>query len=817
MSSRRSSLVIALTLVVVSLSAGPARAATAAGPKRLAGRQVETLRGSGPPTTRPALQRETTVVGGDPATTHYSTWNVNYVGSWTVSARAAFQRAVDQWASIIHSAVPIKVDAEFAGLGAGVLGSAGPDGVEQDPSLGDGVSYYPDPLADALAGTDVAPGYADIDAQFSSTEPDIYYGTDGNPPAGYIDFESVVLHELGHGLGFTGSSDYDSGTGEGSFGSTPMIFDRFLESTAGTSLLSLPNNSTALGSAYKSPVFWNGSHATAANGGSRAKMYAPSSWEAGSSIAHMDEATFASGTANSLMTPVLNNQEVVHRPGPVTLGIFQDMGYTSTLGVPGKVAGVTAGTATSEIDLSWTAPAENGSAITGYTVNQVDDTTSATRQLASSATSLAVTGLNDTHTYEFTVSAHNAVGDGAPSDTTGPLAPTTDTTPPSVSFTASPGAFTAASGSLGFTGSDPGHASAVLTFTCAIDAAVPVACTGPFAFSGLSAGTHSLAVVAKDASGNATTPAATLSFNVDATAPVVAIDSSRTAASTSATTASLLFNGSDERSAVTFRCKLDAGPVSTCTSPVSYSGLSNGRHTFSVVAVDDVGNQSATSSYAFGVDTVAPTVTANALPVSTLGSTVGLRYSGADSGSGIATYDVRYRKAAFNGAFGARVTQWHAVTATVETMPALKGYTYCFSVLSRDQVGQTSAWSPERCTATALDDRSLVASSGWTRGTSSAYYGSTVTSVAAVARTLTRTTAQARRVYLVATTCRGCGTVGVYWNGTLLRSVSLNAASTTYRHVISIKDFGAVRSGTLVIKTLSSGRTYVDGVTLSRA
>jgi hypothetical protein len=39
-----------------------------------------------------------------------------------------------------------------------------------------------------------------------------------------------------------------------------------------------------------------------------------------------------------------------------------------------------------------------------------------------------------------------------------------------------------------------------------------------------------------------------------------------------------------------FRCSIDGAPATACTSPKSYSGLGQGLHTFSVVAVDSVGN-----------------------------------------------------------------------------------------------------------------------------------------------------------------------------------------------------------------------------------
>src|SRR3546814_10660728 len=45
------------------------------------------------------------------------------------------------------------------------------------------------------------PGFIDINSQFSS-DFDFYYGLDGDTPAGQISFLDVVMHEVGHGLGF---------------------------------------------------------------------------------------------------------------------------------------------------------------------------------------------------------------------------------------------------------------------------------------------------------------------------------------------------------------------------------------------------------------------------------------------------------------------------------------------------------------------------------------------------------------------------------------------------------------------------------------
>jgi hypothetical protein len=858
-SLRRAASLCVLSLGLTALGALPAIASTGGetGTKVVSGERVDVRRApASHPSGRASLRRQS-LVANEPAAHKTSTWVVTYDSGFNANpaAKAAFQRAVDVWASIITSAVTIKVTATFADLGEGVLGSAGPAALFQSPSIGDGVSYYPDALADALKGADQRPGSPDIDAAFSSTEPGIYYGTDGNPPSGYVDFESVVLHELGHGLGFLGGASYDSGNGSFSF---LTKFDRYLSNSAGTALTTYPNNSTQLGIAFTSnAVYWNGPKAVAADSGNKPQVYSPNPWEQGSSIGHVDEAAYPANDVNSLMTPYIENNEVIHRPGPIIVGMFQDLGFVATLSAPNKPTNVVGSPQSQAVSLSWIAATENGSPISGYTISVSDG-----REIVSNGTgtSAVIGGLTNDTAYTFKVKATNGIGtsdwstisapviptsgttptptpsatpsatpspapSATPSATPSPTPPPTtspsaaDTTAPTVAFQGIP-SVTSTAGSFGFTGSDPGHPSEALTFTCALDSAALSACSSPFTFSGLTGGSHALHVAAKDSSGNSTSPATTATWTVDAAGPTVTFVSSPGSA-TPDSSATFEVSGTDDISPagqLTYRCRIDSGTISLCPTSSTYSGLSDGMHTFTVAAVDQVGNQGPAATRSFRVDTANPTVTANVLPVFTAGTTVGLRYSGTDSGVGVSSYDLRYRRAAFNGTFGTLTypAAWQGSTATVQTMATSAGYTYCFSVLSRDGLGHSSPWSPERCTASTLDDRSLAASTGWTRGTSSAYFAGTVTSATATGRTLTRSSVQARRIAIVATTCSGCGSIGVYWNNALIKTVSLNASTTTYKHVLAVADLGAVKAGTLLLKTTNANRTYVDGVALSR-
>lgn len=141
----------------------------------------------------------------------------------------AFQYAADIWGEILPSDVTIVVRAAFNPLTcsstSGVLGSAGAVSVESDfPNAPEPATWYPIALASKLAGYDLAPGAPgtsadDIVAQFNSSVDNStclgttswYYGLDGNHGTN-IDLVAVLLHELGHGLGFVSFVDESTGS-----------------------------------------------------------------------------------------------------------------------------------------------------------------------------------------------------------------------------------------------------------------------------------------------------------------------------------------------------------------------------------------------------------------------------------------------------------------------------------------------------------------------------------------------------------------------------------------------------------------------------
>jgi len=219
----------------------------------------------------------------------------------------------------------------------------------------------------------------------------------------------------------------------------------------------------------------------------------------------------------------------------------------------------------------------------------------------------------------------------------------------------------------------------------------------------------------------------------------------------------------------------------------------------------------------FGQLTPRPTAVLKTLPTFLATSAVPLSWSAEPAFDPVASYEVRYRRAAWNGGFGPFVTWKADTTATSGTLTAWAGYTYCVSVHARDTAGVRSFSTPETCTAVPLDDRSLSRSSGWSAGTGDAYYRSTYVRSSTYGAKLTRTGVVAKRIALLATTCPTCGTVKVYWGSTLLKTISLHSDATVTGKLISVASFSGARTGTLAIKVSSSGKkVIIDGVAIRR-
>ncbi len=172
------------------------------------------------------------------------------------------------------------------------------------------------------------------------------------------------------------------------------------------------------------------------------------------------------------------------------------------------------------------------------------------------------------------------------------------------------------------------------TFECSVDSSSFAACTSGSSLSALSDGSHTFSVEALDPAGNVTVTPASYTWTVDTSAPDVAIG---TKPALQSNTGSPSFTFSSTDGTATFKCSVDGGSFTTCTTPKSLS-LADGSHTFAVEAVDAATNVTPTpASYTWNVDTAAPPVAINTHPASQSNTaTPSFTFSSAD---GTATFE----------------------------------------------------------------------------------------------------------------------------------------------------------------------------------
>lgn len=163
-----------------------------------------------------------------------------------------------------------------------------------------------------------------------------------------------------------------------------------------------------------------------------------------------------------------------------------------------------------------------------------------------------------------------------------------------------------------------------------------------------------------------------------------------------------------------------------------------------------------------------------------------------EGGSGIGGYDVRYRAAAPDAAFGP-FTQWQTNTPdTHGVFNGKPGWTYCFSFRATDKDGNASTWSSEQCASVLLGAAAAKRVGTWQTSSS----GTTRSRERGAVLSLS---VAARAVYLEVGRCPGCGSLAVLWQGRVLRMLNLDAHARD-RKLVRVVTFPALRHGTLSLR-----------------
>ncbi|HWI18327.1 MAG TPA: hypothetical protein VNT81_11305 [Vicinamibacterales bacterium] len=240
--------------------------------------------------------------------------------------KRALEAAMNAWALVLDTTIPIVIEARMEAPDSeetrDLLASAGPvDFFDFDEY------YVPAALASQLVDEPINEGSSDIEVLFNS-EVDWDYATNGAAAPGKASFVYVTIHEIGHGLGFVDSFDPDEGE---VMNGLPFPFDLFVNRGSSRDNFLVDRSTREVRSDLISDdLYFNGPGAIEASRRSivplpMIKLYAPDPYQAGSSIAHVDQNSYSNFKVG-LMTPY-DFGSGTDKIDVLTLGILKDMGY----------------------------------------------------------------------------------------------------------------------------------------------------------------------------------------------------------------------------------------------------------------------------------------------------------------------------------------------------------------------------------------------------------------------------------------------------------------------------------------------------------
>jgi len=150
------------------------------------------------------------------------------------------------------------------------------------------------------------------------------------------------------------------------------------------------------------------------------------------------------------------------------------------------------------------------------------------------------------------------------------------------------------------------------TYRCQIDGLAWGRCKSPKTYTALANRVHTFKVWAINSSGQADHSPAKYTWTIGITSPDTNITANPPDPSNSSDAS---FSFDCTIAPCTFQCQLDGGGWADCPPPKDYTGLSDGAHTFEVIASDALGNPDPTAaSYTWTIDTAPPDTTIDSKP-----------------------------------------------------------------------------------------------------------------------------------------------------------------------------------------------------------
>jgi len=243
-------------------------------------------------------------------------------------------QATNYWSYLIKTSININVFVEWVSssqlsIKATVLSSCTPGKVRMNfPKAPFKDVMYAISLAEKIAGEEInAPNEADIILKINK---DIRWNIDSTTTGDIgdkVDLLTILIHEICHGLGYVGNFNVKNDTIAYVEGEYFTIFDRFVTDSA-NNFLYAETSSEKLYEQYTSDsLLFNGRFAISQNGSKKPRLFAPTKFDEGSTIYHLDENEYPKGDLNSLMTKSIERNEINRNIGPISLGIMSDIGW----------------------------------------------------------------------------------------------------------------------------------------------------------------------------------------------------------------------------------------------------------------------------------------------------------------------------------------------------------------------------------------------------------------------------------------------------------------------------------------------------------
>jgi hypothetical protein len=252
------------------------------------------------------------------------TFSFNYTTGaqyWSTEARDALRSIADGMATQFLVTAPVVITYDVTAensTASGKLAAAGSDLVSETAGFLRTVVQNK-----LISGVDANGSAADGEIEWNFGHA---WGLGDSVGPDEYDFASTAMHELLHSFGFL---SYIDERGKNT-GRSWTSMDGFIVTSTGAKPI---GSGYRWNTAYdgnltgaKGGLFFGGAHAVAAHGG-LVPLFTPNPWESGSSVSHLDDATFTDAN-QKMMNAKTDTGLGIRVLSPVELGILKDLGFT---------------------------------------------------------------------------------------------------------------------------------------------------------------------------------------------------------------------------------------------------------------------------------------------------------------------------------------------------------------------------------------------------------------------------------------------------------------------------------------------------------